>query len=119
MTHAGASFYVAESVQAAKAPFIGRVLAIDEVQFACDRVISSHRRSRLDGARQNRAPGHEPGRQLGSRSRRIPSTITVVTLADTHGLSACLERWSWLCARTMSSLIRAGRKQIERRNGSR
>lgn len=48
-------------------------------------------------------------------TRRTPAAITVARLAETHGFHACCERWSWLAPRTISSLIRSGRKQMERR----
>ena len=44
-----------------------------------------------------------------------PSAIEVARLHDSHGLEACIERWNWLGARTISSLVRAGRRQLERR----
>lgn len=46
-------------------------------------------------------------------ARRTPAAITVATLADSHGVSACIARWSWLGPRTISSLIRA-RQETDR-----
>lgn len=48
-------------------------------------------------------------------ARMEPSAITVAKLADSHGFTACLERWGWLGHRTLSGKVRAGRKQLERR----
>jgi hypothetical protein len=50
--------------------------------------------------------------------RRNPSAIEVAKLADSHGLQACCERWGWMHPRTISSLVRAGKRQIERRRDS-
>lgn len=47
--------------------------------------------------------------------RRNPSAIEVARLANIHGLAVCCERWGWIHPRTLSSLIRGGRRQLERR----
>jgi len=52
-----------------------------------------------------------------SAVHRRPSAMEVARLHDSHGLEACCERWSSLDPRTISSLVRAGRKQLERRQG--
>lgn len=48
--------------------------------------------------------------------RRRPSAITVAQVIDDYGYEAAQERWGWLTIRTLSSLARQGRKQMERRN---
>lgn len=55
-----------------------------------------------------------------TRTRREPAAITVANVVDECGWDAAQERWGWLTLRTLASLARKGRKQIERRanNGS-
>jgi len=56
--------------------------------------------------------------QTGDWNRDLqtrPAAIAVARLLDTHGLAVCCERWPSLHPRTINSLARAGRKQLERR----
>jgi len=46
---------------------------------------------------------------------RRPSAIQVYRLHDSHGMDACIERWPWMHPRTLYSMSRTGRKQLERR----
>ncbi len=50
--------------------------------------------------------------------RKRPSAITVARLAESHGYVVCCERWGYLSPRTIGSLIRAGKRQLERRQVS-
>lgn len=62
-------------------------------------------------------PDLEPGGD-GEWNRLVrtrPSAITVARLAESHGFVVCCERWGWLSPRTIGSLIRAGKRQLERR----
>lgn len=59
--------------------------------------------------------------QTGDWNRDVqprPAAIAVARLHATHGLVACCERWPSLHPRTISSLARAGKRQIERREAS-
>ena len=61
-------------------------------------------------------PGYEQARSIWNAAiDKRPSAIEVAKLHDSHGLEACIERWNWLGPRTISSLVRAGRRQLERR----
>jgi len=50
------------------------------------------------------------------QTHRQPSAIEVATLYRTHGYRACCERWAWISPRKISSLARAGKRQLERRH---
>jgi hypothetical protein len=64
-------------------------------------------------------PDLEPGGdgEWNRLVRKRPSAITVARLAESHGYVVCCERWGWLSPRTIGSLIRAGKRQLERRQG--
>lgn len=47
--------------------------------------------------------------------RKMPKAMEVARLAETHGYLACCERWSYLSPSKIGSLIRAGKKELERR----
>jgi hypothetical protein len=58
------------------------------------------------------------GMDWNAEVHRMPKPMEVAQLARTHGYVSCCERWNYLHPRTVSNLIRAGKKQLERREGA-